>query len=121
MKHFTKYLNISAKLIKCLVKDNKTTLLDIIFKNLKFYENRNDITFELYKNLNISSNFIKRLIKDKNGHFLDIIFSHLKFYDNELILQLLFLYKSKTAMISSDLNQLISNEKFKNFNKYLPR
>ena len=50
MKHFTKYLNISAKLIKCLVKDNKTTLLDIIFKNLKFYENRNDITFELYKN-----------------------------------------------------------------------
>jgi len=50
MKHFTKYLNISAKLIKCLVKDNKTTLLDIIFKNLKFYENRHDITFELYKN-----------------------------------------------------------------------
>ena len=100
-----------------------------LINNIK--NNENDILFEMYKNnlltierlqfimkyctkyLNISSKLIKKLIKDRNATLLDVIFSHLKFYDNDLILQLLFLSTYKTAISSSDLNHLISNEKFK--------
>jgi len=49
---------------------------------------------------------------DEKVVFLDIIFCNLKFYDNEFILQLLFHYKNKIAISTSDLNQQISNKKF---------
>ena len=65
------------------------------------------------KYFNITSNTIKNLIKYKNTTLLDNIFRKLKFYDNDFILQLLLQYKNKIAISSSDLNQLISNEKFK--------
>ena len=55
---------------------------------------------------------INKLIKDENVTLLDIVFSHLKFYDNCFILQLLFHYKNKTAITTSNLNQQVSNEKF---------
>jgi len=75
----------------------------------------------------ISSNLVNKLMKDENVPLLDIIFRHFKFYDNDYILQLLFCYKNKTVISTSDLNQQISNEKFNintNFrnnkiNKYL--
>jgi len=38
MENCTKYLNISSKLIKQLMKDDKSTLLDFIFDNFKFYD-----------------------------------------------------------------------------------
>jgi len=63
--------------------------------------------------LNISSNLIKRLVKEEKVTLLDIIFNSLKFYDNAFILQLLFHFKNKIAISTSDLSQQISNEKFK--------
>ena len=86
------------------------------------------ITEKCTKHLNISSNLIKRLVKEENIKLLDIIFNSLKFYDNAFILQLLLHFKNKIAISTSDLNQLISNEKFKislntkysrNIDKYL--
>jgi len=91
----------------------------------------NDIIFELYKNnlltskrlkfimedcnnyLKISSNLIKRLIKDCRIPLLDIIFNILNFFDSNFILQLLIHYQQRKALSISDLNQQISNEKFK--------
>jgi len=93
--------------------------------------NKNDIVFELYDNnlltnerlqyimnyctkyFSITSKWIKKLIKNENVNLLDIIFSHFNFYDNNFILQFLFHYKNKIAISTLDLNQLISNEKFK--------
>ena len=113
-------------------------------KNLSKNINKNDIIFELNnKNfltserlqfimdncasfLSISSNLIKQLIKDKNVTLLDIIFKRFRFYDHDFILKLLFRYKNKAAISTSDLNRLISNEKFrisdsfkKNISRYL--
>jgi len=50
---------------------------------------------------------------DVYAYFHDIVFGHLKFYDNDFILHLLFYYKYKTAISTMDLNQQISNEKYK--------
>ena len=68
---------------------------------------------ECIKYLKVSSKLIKRLMKDKNVYLLDIIFKNLKFYDLDLVLMLLFIYNNKTAISTLDLNQLISNEKYK--------
>jgi len=65
------------------------------------------------KYLNISSNLIKRLIKDGDIYLLDIIFNILKFYNNDFILRFLLCYNNRTALSTLDLNQQISNEKFK--------
>jgi len=63
--------------------------------------------------LNITFNLLKKLINDVEIDLLDIIFSHFKLYDNDFILKLLFHYKNKIDISSSDLAQQISNEKFK--------
>jgi len=39
MKDCIKYLKISSKLIKRLIKNNNAYLLDVIFERLKFYDN----------------------------------------------------------------------------------
>jgi len=115
-----KNINEIEKLKNYFTKNNKND------KN-----NTNDIIFELYNNklltterlqfimkncskyFEISSNLIKKLIKDEKVDLLDIIFSHLYFYDNAFILQLLLYYKNKTKISVSELNQQLSNEKFK--------
>ena len=104
-------------LIKNSNKNNKNDINDII---IELYNN-NFLTVDRLqfimkyctKYLNISSNLIKRLVKEENIKLLDIIFNSLKFYDNAFILQLLLHFKNKIAISTSDLNQLISNEKFK--------
>ena len=65
------------------------------------------------KYLNVSSDLIKRLMKDKNVTLLDTIFSNLKIHDTEIILKLLLHFKNKIPISTSDLNQQISNKKFK--------
>jgi len=96
---------------------NEKNKIDIIFE---FYKNKLLTTERLQfimknctKYWNISSKLVKKLFKDKNASLLDIIFSYIKFFDNEIILKLLLLYNNKTAIFTSDLNQLISSEKFK--------
>jgi len=87
-------------------------LINKIYNNNNFTSNQ-FIMKNFTKYFNITSNTIKNLIKYKNTTLLDNIFRKLKFYDNDFILQLLLQYKNKIAISSSDLNQLISNEKFK--------
>jgi len=48
MKNFTKYFSISSNLIKKLIKEEEISLLDIIFENLKFYDNEFILQFLLY-------------------------------------------------------------------------
>jgi len=64
----TKYLNISSKLITTLIKDENTILLDIIFSNLKFYENEFILRLLLhYKNKTAISisDFNKQISNEK--------------------------------------------------------
>jgi len=126
--------------IKKIVKKKKLNKDSINNKNINKIKElsnnnnnniKNDIIFEMYNNylltvdrlkfimkyctkyLNISSELIKKLIKNDKVIFLDIIFGNLKFYDNDFKLQLLFYYNYKKAISTSDLNQQISNKKFK--------
>jgi len=101
------------KLSKNIFKDYKNDLiLELYCNNLLTFERLQFIMKYFTSDSNISSNLIKRLIKDENVNLLDTIFTYLKFYDNDLILQLLFFYKYKTAISTSELKQQISNEKF---------
>jgi len=121
-------LNINSYI--SIIDSQNINEIDILSNNINI-NNEKDIIFELYNNklltserlqfimkycnkyFNISSTLIKRLMKDKNVSLLDIIFSYFKFYDSGYILQLLFYYKNKTIISTSDLNQQISNENFK--------
>ena len=123
------YIVILHSIIEAIDTKN---IEDIKFLNKDMNENnKNDIIFELYNNnlltserlqfimncctkyFNISPNLIKKLISESKVTFLDIIFNYIKFYDNEFILHLLIYYKNKTTISTSDLNQQISNEKYK--------
>jgi len=96
---------------------NKKNEKDIVYKMyckvLLTIERFQFIVEKCTKYLNISSNFIKTLFRNKHAILLDIFFSNLKFYDNDFILQFLFYYKYKITISTFDLNQQISNEKFK--------
>ena len=48
MNECTKYFSRSSNLIKSLIKDEKVTLLDIIFNSLKFYDNELVLRLLLY-------------------------------------------------------------------------
>ncbi|OUM61246.1 hypothetical protein PIROE2DRAFT_62623 [Piromyces sp. E2] len=93
--------------------------------------NKDDIIFEMYQNklltpellqfsikrctkyFDISSVLIKNLIKDENISLLDVVFNNITIYDNEFIIHLLLHYKSKEPISTFDINQEISNEKYK--------
>jgi len=86
-----------------------------------YFERNNILTMEITKlnankinkKIDTVSNSIKKLKMDENFNIFDIYFNYLKFYDNNFILQLLFHYKYKKAISTSDLIQQTSNEKFK--------
>ena len=118
----------------CKAIDNKNKKeIEILFKkynlcNIKEY----DIILEIYKHkllyferlqfiienctdyITISSNLIKELMKNEEISLLEIIFKkYLKFFDNEAIINLLTLYKNKTAISDLALHQLVDNDKYK--------
>jgi len=95
-------------------------------KKMRKYINENDkkdIIFELYNNkllttyhlknimnycnkyLYISSKLIKILMNKDETDLLNIIFSYFSFFDNEFVLKLLYYYKYKKALSTSNLNQ----------------
>ncbi|KAL6595170.1 hypothetical protein U3516DRAFT_566666, partial [Neocallimastix sp. 'constans'] len=65
------------------------------------------------KYINVSSSLVKQLMKDENIDLLDIIFYNLKFFDNDLIKTFLMYYKNKIPLTLSELEQLISKDKYK--------
>jgi len=133
-----KDLNKESFIINSVIDAIDNQNIDKIEKlNNKYNINdKNDIIFEIYKSellnserlqfimkyctkyFSISSDLIKKLFKDKKVNLLDIIFSYLKFYDDDFIIQLIFYNKNKRAVSNLNLNQQISNEKFKISLKY---
>ena len=76
--------------------------------------NNSEVVIELNINdLYISSSLIRKLINDNKFEVLDIIFNNLNFYDNEFIKWLLYQYKNKISVSSKELNQKISDKKYK--------
>jgi len=68
MKYCINYFNISSDLIKKLLKDEKVTLLDVIFSNFKFYDNKFILQLLLYYNNKTTisiSNLYQQISKDK--------------------------------------------------------
>jgi len=68
MKYCINYFNISSDLIKKLLKDEKVTLLDVIFSNFKFYNNKFILQLLLYYNNKTTisiSNLYQQISKDK--------------------------------------------------------
>jgi len=107
----SKNINEIEKLSRYININKKDIIFEIYNNNLLTSERFHYIMKYCSKYLNVSSNLIKKLMKDENVILLDIIFSYLKIYDNDFILQLLFHYRNKTAISTSDLNQQISNKK----------
>ena len=62
---------------------------------------------------NISSLQIRNLFNDNNNRLLDYIFDHIKIYNDDFFKFLLFHYRDKVEISISDLNQYISDDKFK--------
>eukprot|EP00833_Pecoramyces_ruminatium_P017644 jgi/Orpsp1_1/1191676/evm.model.d7180000087723.1 len=94
-------------------KNNKDIIFEMYNKKLLTLERLQFIMKNCIKYIEISSNLIKRLIGDKNIYLLNVIFNNLKYYDNEFILNFLLYYKNKKPVSIKDLNQQISNEKYK--------
>jgi len=122
--NFDSYTHVKDNSNKNNIKNKKDVIFELYNKNLLTIERLQN----KMKNYEITSKLIKILIKDKKVNLLDVIFSNLSFYDNDFILQLLFFYKNKISISTSDLIQQISNEKFKiltgygyneNIDKYL--
>ena len=116
---FIDYRNINGikYLSENINENNKNNKVDVIFElynnNLLTPERLSFLMKTCNKYFNVSSNLVKSLIEEEKVSLLDIIFNSLKFYDNEIILRLLLHYKNKISLSTFDLNQQISNEKFK--------
>ena len=120
----------SYKSVIDAIDNQKLHEIENLFKDSN-KSNKNDIIIEMYNNkllnserlqflikyctdyFKVPSKLIKKLIKDENVDLLDIIYNNLKFFDNEFILQLLIYYKNKKVISTSELNQQISNEKYR--------
>ncbi|KAG4097117.1 ankyrin repeat-containing domain protein [Neocallimastix lanati (nom. inval.)] len=105
--------------IKSLAKNNnndknKRDIVSEIYIENKLTPERLKYIIEInIKELYISSFLIKELINKDEFELLELIFNNLKFYNNEFMKWLLHQYKNKTPISLMDLNQEISNEKFK--------
>jgi len=91
----------------------KEIVLKLYNKNLLTSESLQFIIDNYIDDITISSTLIKKLIKDNNLKLLEIIFKKFKFYNNKFILKLLYYYKSRKPVTTSELNQQISSEKYK--------
>jgi len=110
---------------------NKNKIKSLLNKNNE-HNIKRDIVYEMYNEhelnserlqfiienctpyLNISSPLIKKLMKDNNRNLLELLFkNHFKFFDNIFIINLLNVYKNKTAMSYSDLYTFVNNDKYK--------
>ncbi|ORX77403.1 hypothetical protein BCR32DRAFT_60472, partial [Anaeromyces robustus] len=106
--------------IKLLINNNnKRDILYEMYDKNELSEKKLKFIIEKCSNyLYISTPLIERLIKEDNYQLFSIIIENLNFFDNKFILNiLLFHYKNKTPISTSDLKQQISKYKFK-LNKY---
>eukprot|EP00833_Pecoramyces_ruminatium_P015503 jgi/Orpsp1_1/1189535/evm.model.d7180000072697.1 len=117
-------LDLLDYLISINIKKKARNIIFDLYK--KNYLNSDGLEFILYYRNNsiyISSYLIKILIQQDNIKLLDILFKYSKFFDNETILNFCYLSKYKNALSSSELQNIISDEKFKikknNNDKYL--
>ncbi|KAG4103916.1 ankyrin repeat-containing domain protein [Neocallimastix lanati (nom. inval.)] len=70
-------LYISSSLIKKLINDNKFEVLDIIFNNLKFYDNEFiKWLFYQYKRLISTISYLNNTIENKNKHLTQYLIEH---------------------------------------------
>jgi len=93
---------------------NKRDIALEAYNKNKLKINNSEVVIELNINdLYISSSLIRKLINDNKFEVLDIIFNNLNFYDNEFIKWLLYQYKNKISVSSKELNQKISDKKYK--------
>ena len=96
----------------CSSKSNIDVIFELYDKNMLTMERLEFILKDRNKYLDIlSSNVINRLIKFNKVDLLDFIFSHLLFCNEDDALQLLFYYKNKKVISTSDLDQQIKNFK----------
>jgi len=89
----------------------KDIVYEIYNKKLFTFKRLNFIVNDCFEYLPVSSSLIKELIKSNKIELLDIIFSKYYLYDRKFVLKLLFYYKYKSQITTSDLEKKISKYK----------